>query len=152
MPGFAVRFVADLDAPEAEEIERSDEDCDVMELEGERIDMGETVAQSLALNLEANVIIRDRGFTQHLASRLGKLMCDSCNEITAETVGELKGMGLVRSFLAYHFTRRYPRWAAWMPSVGSWPPNQLGTPIRVACSGQLATHLPWKSGPVRRRC
>lgn len=49
---FSVRFVRDLDTPEAEEIELSDEDCDVMALEGERIDMGETVAQSLALNLD----------------------------------------------------------------------------------------------------
>jgi len=49
---FSVRFVRDLDSPEAEEIELSDEDCDLLQLEGERIDMGETVAQSLALNLD----------------------------------------------------------------------------------------------------
>ncbi|MBO9576921.1 MAG: DUF177 domain-containing protein [Sphingobium sp.] len=49
---FSVRFVASLDTPEAEELELSDEDCDVMELDGERIDLGETVAQSLALNLD----------------------------------------------------------------------------------------------------
>ncbi|HZV56938.1 MAG TPA: DUF177 domain-containing protein [Sphingobium sp.] len=49
---FVVRFVRDLDTPEAEEIELSDEDCDLMALEGERIDLGETVAQSLALNLD----------------------------------------------------------------------------------------------------
>ena len=49
---FSVRYVASLDTPEAEELELSDEDCDVMELEGERIDLGETVAQSLALNLD----------------------------------------------------------------------------------------------------
>jgi uncharacterized metal-binding protein YceD (DUF177 family) len=49
---FSVRYVRDLDAPETEEIELSDDDCDVMELDGERIDLGETVAQSLALNLD----------------------------------------------------------------------------------------------------
>ncbi len=49
---FAVRFVRDLASPESEEIELSDEDCDLVELESERIDMGETVAQSLALNLD----------------------------------------------------------------------------------------------------
>jgi hypothetical protein len=32
-----------------------------------------------------------------------------------EDLGELKGWPLVRSFLAYHFTRRYPRWATWLP-------------------------------------
>ena len=30
-------------------------------------------------------------------------------------LGELKGWPLVRSFLAYHFTRRYPGWAGWLP-------------------------------------
>ncbi len=49
---FAVRFVRDLDSPETEEIELSDEDCDILALDGEWIDMGETVAQSLALNLD----------------------------------------------------------------------------------------------------
>jgi uncharacterized metal-binding protein YceD (DUF177 family) len=49
---FTVRFVQDLDSPEAEEIELSDEDCDLVALDGERIDMGETVAQSLLLNLD----------------------------------------------------------------------------------------------------
>ncbi len=49
---FSVRFVQDLDSPEAEEIELSDEDCDLIQLDGEKIDLGETVAQSLALNLD----------------------------------------------------------------------------------------------------
>ena len=70
---------------------------------------------SLALNLEANVIIRDRKFNQELSARLDKLMCGSCNEIQAEQLGELKGWAMVRSFLAYHFARRYPRWANWLP-------------------------------------
>jgi cardiolipin synthase len=70
---------------------------------------------SLAFNLEANVIIRDRGFNTTLAANLEKLMCASCNEITLQALGELKGWPLVRSFLAYHFTRRYPIWATWLP-------------------------------------
>jgi len=70
---------------------------------------------SLALNLEANVIIRDRAFNQHLHERLDYLMRHSCQQIEREALGELRGWGVVRSFLAYHFTRRYPRWAAWLP-------------------------------------
>jgi cardiolipin synthase A/B len=50
-----------------------------------------------------------------LTGKLEKLMCDACNEITVESLGELKGWPLVQSFLAYHFTRRYPRWAQWLP-------------------------------------
>ncbi len=70
---------------------------------------------SLLFNLEANVVIRDRGFTQVLAANLERLMAHSCRQITREGLGELKGWALVRSFLAYHFTRRYPRWASWLP-------------------------------------
>ena len=50
-----VRFVRGLDAEgtsEADEIELSEEDCDLLPLEDERIDLGETVAQTLALNLD----------------------------------------------------------------------------------------------------
>ncbi|MBE7367557.1 cardiolipin synthase ClsB [Ramlibacter pallidus] len=70
---------------------------------------------SLVFNLEANVIIRDREFNATLSQNLDKLMCDSCNQITLDALGELKGWPLVRSFLAYHFTRRYPGWAGWLP-------------------------------------
>jgi len=51
---FAVRFVRGLDdgAEPEEEVELSDEDCDLLPLEDERIDLGETVAQTLVLNLD----------------------------------------------------------------------------------------------------
>jgi cardiolipin synthase len=70
---------------------------------------------SLAFNLEANVIIRDREFNRTLSANLDRLMCSTCNEVTLEKVGELEGWPLVRSFLAYHLARRYPRWAQWLP-------------------------------------
>jgi cardiolipin synthase A/B len=70
---------------------------------------------SLALNLEANVIIRDREFNRELAAKLDHLMRHSCHQIEREAVGELRGWQLLRSFLAYHFTRRYPGWAQWLP-------------------------------------
>lgn len=70
---------------------------------------------SLSFNLEANVIIRDPGFNAILSDRLERLMCKSCNEITVQSLGALQGWDKVRSFLAYHFTRRYPRWAQWLP-------------------------------------
>jgi cardiolipin synthase len=70
---------------------------------------------SLSFNLEANVIIRDRAFTQHLAEHLDQLACSACTQVTEKALPELKGWPLVRSVLAYHFTRRYPRWAQWLP-------------------------------------
>jgi hypothetical protein len=31
------------------------------------------------------------------------------------TSERIKGWALVRSFFAFHFMRRYPRWAGWLP-------------------------------------
>jgi cardiolipin synthase len=70
---------------------------------------------SLALNLEANVFIRDRAFNRRLHENLQHIMRHSCKRISAEELGEQKGWALLRSFLAYHFTRRYPGWASWLP-------------------------------------
>lgn len=70
---------------------------------------------SLSFNLEANVIIRDRGFNERLSANLDKLMCHACSEVTELTLGELRGWDRVRSWAAYHFTRYYPGWAQWLP-------------------------------------
>ena len=70
---------------------------------------------SLMLNLEANVIIRDRAFNHQLYERLEYILRHSCHPIERESADELGGLGLVRSFLAYHFTRFYPGWAPWLP-------------------------------------
>jgi cardiolipin synthase A/B len=70
---------------------------------------------SLSLNLEANVIIRDRAFNPELHGRLAQLMCDSCNQISVEALGQPTGWQLVRSYLAYHFARHYPAIARWLP-------------------------------------
>jgi len=70
---------------------------------------------SLALNLEANVIIRDREFNHHLHAKLAHLMQHSCKQIVREELPEPRGFEVIRSFCAYHFTRRYPGWASWLP-------------------------------------
>jgi cardiolipin synthase len=70
---------------------------------------------SLALNLEANVIIRDRAFNEHLYQRLDHLTQNSCHRIEREALGELRGWSMFQSFVAYHFARRYPGWASWLP-------------------------------------
>jgi cardiolipin synthase len=70
---------------------------------------------SLALNLEANAIIRDRAFNQHLCDRLQQLIRKGCRPVHAQELGEHSGWSWMRSFMAYHFTRRYPAWASWLP-------------------------------------
>lgn len=70
---------------------------------------------SLSLNLEANVVIRDRAFNATLAERLGHLMDHCCQRVEARELGPLSTWGLVRSHVVYHLVRWYPRMAYWFP-------------------------------------
>jgi uncharacterized metal-binding protein YceD (DUF177 family) len=49
---FIVRFVRESDLPEDEETELAEEDCDTAFFSGDSIDIGEAVAQTLALALD----------------------------------------------------------------------------------------------------
>lgn len=51
---FDLRFLRDVDAPASEddEIEISSEDCDLLPLEGDRVDLGEAAVQTLSLALD----------------------------------------------------------------------------------------------------
>lgn len=71
---------------------------------------------SLSLNLEANVVLRDRAFNQHLHERLEYLMRHACREISADDVQEPSGWRVVRSFFVFHLMRWYPSWASWLPT------------------------------------
>ena len=46
---------------------------------------------SLALNLEANVIIRDRDFNERLYQRLQHVMRYGCKQVTTGEAGDLNG-------------------------------------------------------------
>ncbi len=71
---------------------------------------------SLSLNLEANVIIKDRAFNQHLGEHLEQLMQDSCTQIHARDVAETGLWVSLRSFFVFHLLRRYPAWFGWLPA------------------------------------
>ena len=70
---------------------------------------------SLALNLEANVIILDRAFNQDLFRRLDQLTKRSCRRVEVEQLPPMRGWQVVTSFLVYHLTRLYPGWATRQP-------------------------------------
>lgn len=70
---------------------------------------------SLALNLEANVFIRDGGFNQALYAHLANLMQTHCQEVDAASLDPVSGLALVRSYLAFHVMRKFPRWARCLP-------------------------------------
>jgi len=70
---------------------------------------------SLSLNLEANVVVRDRAFNHTLSERLNHLMRHSCKQIEVDQLTEWSGWRLVRSFFIFHVLRWYPSWVGWLP-------------------------------------
>src|SRR4051812_8223730 len=65
---------------------------------------------SLSLNLEANVVIRDHAFNQHLYERLALLMRHSCKQVSYEDVEQSGGwLHVLRSFIAFHLVHLWPR-------------------------------------------
>ena len=71
---------------------------------------------SLALNLEANVIIKDPAVTAHLTERLEHLIAHSCTEIVVGDLGAASRWRVVRSYVLFHVLRWYPAWAGWLPA------------------------------------
>ena len=71
---------------------------------------------SLSLNLEANLVIRDKAFNQVLAERLEDLIQHKCREIAAESLEPATGWRIARSFIVFHLLRHYPSWAGWLPA------------------------------------
>ncbi|MFT3717460.1 cardiolipin synthase ClsB [Pseudorhodoferax sp.] len=70
---------------------------------------------SLALNLEANVLIHDRAFNRTLRARLDHLVDTACRPIDRDTIGEPTRWQLLRSFVVFHVLRRYPSWLGSLP-------------------------------------
>ena len=71
---------------------------------------------SLALNLEANVLIKDHAFNQHLTARLEFLINNSCKQILITDIAESGRWRVIRSFFLFHLLRRYPAWGGWFPA------------------------------------
>lgn len=71
---------------------------------------------SLSLNLEANLIIHDRAFNQHLRERLEDLIENSCKEVPAHSNRGTAWGQMALSYLVFHFLRRFPAWAGWLPA------------------------------------
>jgi cardiolipin synthase len=71
---------------------------------------------SLSLNLEANVVIRDRAFNEDLAARLDHLIRNHCKRIERHDLVESTWWRSVRSYFVFHLLRRYPAWAGWLPA------------------------------------
>lgn len=71
---------------------------------------------SLSLNLEANVFIRDPVFVADLRSRLERLMTHHCHVVEPGEVPRGRFWHVVMRPLLFHFLRRFPDWAGWLPA------------------------------------
>ena len=72
---------------------------------------------SLALNLEANVVVHDAEFNRELRSRLEPLLTQHCRRIDRTQMSSRGSIwSMFSNFVSYHCTRYFPRWAGWLPA------------------------------------
>jgi cardiolipin synthase A/B len=70
---------------------------------------------SLSLNLEANVVLRDREFNSFLTARLQHLVQHGCTEIEHWPQPRWGWLGQLRATVVFHFLRKFPSWASLLP-------------------------------------
>ncbi len=70
---------------------------------------------SLSLNLEANVIIRDRPFCAQLQERLERLITSQCKAIERASLPRRSIERVVIGVIVFHFLRRFPSWLGRLP-------------------------------------
>jgi cardiolipin synthase len=71
---------------------------------------------SLSLNLEANVVIEDKKFNEHLYSHLTNLVEQDCQQLTLKTVVRGYWWRTPLIFLSFHFLRIFPTIVGWLPA------------------------------------
>lgn len=71
---------------------------------------------SLSMNLEANVLIRDRAFNRELFKRLEDLSNNHCKAISPDSAPRGRVWHMTVGFLVFHFLRHFPAWAGWLPA------------------------------------
>ncbi|WP_103308232.1 MULTISPECIES: cardiolipin synthase ClsB [unclassified Pseudomonas] len=71
---------------------------------------------SLSLNLEANVLIRDRTFNRELFERLDYLSRNHCTVMPENHAPRGLLWRMTIGFMVFHFLRHFPAWAGWLPA------------------------------------
>ncbi|WP_125077289.1 cardiolipin synthase ClsB [Pseudoxanthomonas sp. SGT-18] len=74
---------------------------------------------SLSLNLEANLVVRDRDFAGTLAASLQRLWEHHCEAVTLADLAR-RPRWRVPQPLLYHVLRHFPRWAGLLPAHTPW--------------------------------
>jgi cardiolipin synthase len=70
---------------------------------------------SLALNLEANVMIHDKRFSAYLQERLEALFETNCQRIHRHGRPRRRIQRVFVGVFVFHFLQRFPAWAGWLP-------------------------------------
>ena len=70
---------------------------------------------SLALNLEANVFIRDRAFNASLRENLARVVREECSAIDVTEAARSASASPLFRLMLFYFLRRFHDWAALMP-------------------------------------
>lgn len=71
---------------------------------------------SLSLNLEANVVVRDRPLADALRESLRRLQSLHCQEVQAAQLPQPNMWRYLLGSLTYHVVRGWPRWLRWLPA------------------------------------
>ncbi|WP_372867703.1 cardiolipin synthase ClsB, partial [Pseudomonas sp.] len=71
---------------------------------------------SLSLNLEANLIIRDRTFNRQLFEHLQALASEHCQAISQAQLARWAFWRMPLVFLGFHLLRHFPAWVGWLPA------------------------------------
>lgn len=71
---------------------------------------------SLALNLEANVLMRDRALNRVLRERLERLLQEDCQRIPRSSIGTRRLRRLWAGVVVFHVLRRFPNWVGSLPA------------------------------------
>lgn len=71
---------------------------------------------SLSLNLEANVVLRDREFNRTLRARLQDLMESQCKAVSTDHIEHSQWWRGAVSAVVFHCIRQFPNWASWLPT------------------------------------
>ncbi|HEU5294780.1 MAG TPA: cardiolipin synthase ClsB [Burkholderiaceae bacterium] len=107
---------------------------------------------SLALNLEANVVVRDTAFATHVRERLDELIEHGCKQVSLPPPTPLSSAwAQLRGFFLFHFLRGFPSWVQWLPNrvpkvvplhlrtVPAGPPRGDAAPARPTGEPQRAS-------------
>jgi cardiolipin synthase len=93
---------------------------------------------SLSLNLEANVVLRDGAFAQHLRGRLDHLIANECTQVAHLQHTGWRWWVNLRSAVVFHVLRHFPGWASRLPRH---------RPTLAACEPGTGAMSPAPGGP-----